>query len=395
MGKPVIVAACRSPIGRFQGALASFSAPQLGALAIKEALARAQVPADAVEEVILGNVLSAGIGQAPARQALRGAGIPDSVGALTINKVCGSGLKAVMLAAQAIKAGDAKLIVAGGMESMTNVPYYLPQARGGQRLGHGKLLDGLIHDGLWDPYKDVHMGITGELVAEKYEISRAQQDAWSLQSHQRAVAAETAGKFDAERFAIEQKDRKGNVTRIEKDEGPRGDTTLDGLAKLKPAFKQDGGTVTPGNASTINDGAAALVVMDADEAKRRGLRPLATITGYATGGMAPEWVMMAPEIAVKKLCAITKLQPSQYDLVELNEAFAVQTVALNRVLDLDPAKVNVNGGAVALGHPIGCSGARILTTLLFALRDRKLSRGLASLCLGGGNAVAMAIEIEN
>ena len=395
MGKPVIVAACRTPIGKFQGALASFSAPQLGSFAIKEALLRAQVPADAVEELIFGNVLSAGIGQAPARQALRGAGIPDSVGAVTINKVCGSGLKAVMLAAQAIKAGDAKVIVAGGMESMTNVPYYLPQARGGQRLGHGKLLDGMIHDGLWDPYKDVHMGMTGELVAEKYEISRAQQDAWSLQSHQRAVAAENAGRFAAERFAIEQKDRKGNVTRIEKDEGPRGDTTLDGLGKLKPAFKQDGGSVTAGNASTINDGASALVVMDSDEAKRRGIRPLATITGYATGGMAPEWVMMAPEVAVKKLCAITKLQPKQYDLVELNEAFAVQTVALNRVLELDPEKVNVNGGAVALGHPIGCSGARILTTLIFALRDRKKTRGIASLCLGGGNAVALAVEIEN
>jgi len=281
------------------------------------------------------------------------------------------------------------------MESMTNVPYYLPQARGGQRLGHGKLLDGMIHDGLWDPYKDVHMGITGELVAEKYEISRSQQDAWAFQSHQRAAAAEAAGKFDAERFAIEQKDKKGNVTRFQKDEGPRADTTLEGLAKLKPAFKPDGGTVTAGNSSTINDGASVLVVMDSDEAKRRGIRPLATITGYATGGMAPEWVMMAPEIAVKKVCALTGLAPGKYDLVELNEAFAVQSVALARVLELDPAKLNVHGGAVALGHPIGCSGARLLTTLIHALRDRGLTRGLASLCLGGGNAVAMTVEMES
>ncbi|MFO1053359.1 MAG: acetyl-CoA C-acyltransferase [Planctomycetota bacterium] len=395
MGKPVIVSACRTPIGRFQGSLATFSAPQLGALAVKEALARAQLQADAVDEVILGCVLTAGIGQAPARQALRGAGIPDSVGALTINKVCGSGLKSVMLAAQAIKAGDAKTIVAGGMESMTNVPYYLPQARGGQRLGHGKLLDGMIQDGLWDVYNDFHMGITAELVAEKYEVTRAQQDAWAAQSHQRAVAAELAGKFDKERFTVELKGKKGEVTPFSKDEGPRADTTADALAKLKPVFKPQGGSVTAGNASTINDGASALVVMDGDEARRRGIRPLATITGYATGGMAPEWVMMAPEIAVKKVCAISGVAPQKYDLIELNEAFAVQSVALARVLDLDPGKVNVHGGAVALGHPIGCSGARILTTLLYALRDRGLTRGLAGLCLGGGNAVALTVEMES
>ncbi|MGE0143039.1 MAG: acetyl-CoA C-acetyltransferase [Planctomycetota bacterium] len=394
MGYPVIVAACRTPIGRFQGSLSSFTAPQLGALAVAEALRRAQLPPDAVDEVILGNVLTAGVGQAPARQALRGAGIPDSVGALTINKVCGSGLKAVMLAAQAIKAGDLKVAVAGGMESMTNVPYYLPQARGGQRLGHGKLIDGMIQDGLWDVYRDFHMGMTAELVAEKYEIRREEQDAWSLQSQQRAVAAEAAGRFDAERFPVSIQGRKGETTAFAKDEGPRADASAEGLAKLKPAFKPQGGTVTAGNASTINDGAAALVVMDSDEARTRGVAPLARITGYATGGMAPEWVMMAPEIAVKKVCALTKMKPQDFDLVELNEAFAVQSVALARVLELDPAKVNVNGGAVALGHPIGCSGARILTTLLYALRDRGLRRGLAGLCLGGGNAVALSIEIE-
>lgn len=394
MLEAVIVSACRTPIGKFQGAFASMRAPELGAIAIKDAVARAGVAPTDVEEVIFGCVLQAGLGQNPARQAARGAGLPDAIGSVTINKVCGSGLKSVMLAAQAIRAGDAKCLVAGGMESMSNAPYLLPSGRNGARLGHTQLLDAMVHDGLWDIYNDYHMGITAENVATRYEIGREQQDQFAANSQSKAVAAMKAGKFANEITPVPVPQKKGEPVLIKDDEGPRAESTADALAKLRPAFKKDG-TVTPGNASTINDGAAALVVMDADEAKRRGLRPLATITGYATGGMAPEWVMMAPEIAVKKLCAITKLQPSQYDLVELNEAFAVQTVALNRVLDLDPAKVNVNGGAVALGHPIGCSGARILTTLLFALRDRKLSRGLASLCLGGGNAVAMAIEIEN
>ncbi len=394
MGRPVIVSACRTPIGRFQGSLAPLTAPQLGALAVAEALRRAEVPADAVDEVFMGCVLQAGLGQNPARQALIHGGIPNSVGAVTINMVCGSGLKSVMLAAQAIKAGDIKVAVAGGMESMSNAPYYLPQARDGQRLGHGKLIDGMIADGLWDVYNDFHMGMTGELVAEKYEISREEMDGWAAQSQQRAVAAEEAGKFDAERFPVEIKGRKGDVTVFAKDEGPRAGTTVESLGKLKPAFKKDG-TVTPGNASTINDGASALVVMDSDEAKARGLTPLATITGYANGGMAPEWVMMAPEVAVKNVCALTGVKAQDYDLVELNEAFAVQSVALARVLELDPARINVNGGAVALGHPIGCSGARVLTTLIHALRDRGLSRGLAGLCLGGGNAVALTVEIEN
>ncbi|MBK8975953.1 MAG: acetyl-CoA C-acetyltransferase [Planctomycetes bacterium] len=393
MGRPVIVSACRSPIGRFLGGLSSIPAPKLGALAVKEALQRAGVAPDAVDEVIMGCVLQAGLGQNPARQALIHAGIPNSVGAFTVNKVCGSGLKSVMLAAQAIKAGDARTIVAGGMESMSRAPYYLPEARTGVRLNHGQLLDGMVADGLWDVYNDFHMGMTGELVAEKYEVTREQMDAWAAQSQARAVAAEQAGRFDAERFKVEVPGRKGEVTVVSQDEGPRADTTLASLAKLKPVFKKDG-TVTAGNASTINDGSSALVVMDSDEARSRRIAPLATITGYATGGMAPEWVMMAPTVAVEKVCALTGVRAQDYDLIELNEAFAVQSVALARVLDLDPEKVNVNGGAVALGHPIGCSGARILTTLIHALRQRNLTRGLAGLCLGGGNAVALTIEME-
>ncbi|MHC4077083.1 MAG: thiolase family protein [Planctomycetota bacterium] len=394
MGQPVIVSACRSAIGRFQGSLQSKKASELGALAVAEAMTRAGLSPDKVEEVLMGCALPAGMGQNPARQALRGAGIPDSAGATTINKVCGSGLKAVTLAAQAIKAGDYQTIVAGGMESMSNCPYYLPQARAGQRLGHGKLLDGMIQDGLWDVYHDYHMGSTAELVSRKYEVSREDQDKYALQSQQRAVAAQEAGKFDQEIFAVELKDRKGNVTVFDKDEGPRADTTLASLGKLRPAFEK-GGTVTPGNASTINDGASALVVMDAEAAKAEGLTPIARILGYATGGMAPEWVMMAPEVAVKKVCTQLSCNVQDFDLLELNEAFAVQSVALTRVLELDPEKVNVHGGAIALGHPIGCSGARILTTLIHALRDRKLSRGLAGLCLGGGNAVALAVEIAS
>ncbi len=394
MGRPVIVSACRTPIGRFQGSLAPFKAPALGALAVGEALRRAGLPGDAVDEVIMGCVLQANVGQNPARQALRGAGIPDSVGAFTVNKVCGSGLKSVMLAAQAIKAGDLKIAVAGGMESMTNAPYYLPSARGGQRLGHGQLLDGMIADGLWDVYNDFHMGKTAELVAEKYGITREEQDAYAAGSQAKACAAEAAGKFDAERFPIEIKGRKGDVTVFSQDEGPRADTTVESLAKLRPAFQKDG-TVTAGNASTINDGASALVVMDSNEAKARGIAPIATITSYATGGMAPEWVMMAPEIAVQKVCALSGVRAQDYDLIELNEAFSVQAVALTRTLELDPAKLNVHGGAVALGHPIGASGARVLTTLIHALRDRGLTRGLAGLCLGGGNAVALTLEMES
>jgi acetyl-CoA C-acetyltransferase len=392
MGRPVIVSACRTAIGKFQGALASFSAPQLGGLAVAEALRRANVPGSEVEEVLMGNVLQAGLGQNPARQSLRAAGIPDAVAAVTINKVCGSGLKTVMLAAQAIKAGDLKVAVAGGMESMSNAPYYLPTARGGARLGHTQALDAIVWDGLWDHYNNFHMGNTGELVAKTYGITRAEQDAYAVESHRRAVAAQKAGAFDAELFAVEIKQKKGDPIVVKADEGPRGDSTIEALAKLRPAFQPEGGTVTAGNASSINDGAAAVVVVDEDYAKAHGLKVLARITGYTTGGLAPEWVMMAPEVATKKLCALLKCSPADFDLVEMNEAFSVQMVALQRQLEVDPAKWNVHGGAVALGHPIGCSGTRVLVTLLHALQRHGKTRGAAGLCLGGGNAVVMSVE---
>jgi acetyl-CoA C-acetyltransferase len=392
MGRPVIVSACRTAIGKFQGALASFSAPQLGGLAVAEALRRANVPGVEVEEVLMGNVLQAGLGQNPARQSLRAAGIPDAVAAVTINKVCGSGLKTVMLAAQAIKAGDLKVAVAGGMESMSNAPYYLPTARGGARLGHTQALDAIVWDGLWDHYNNFHMGNTGELVAKTYGITRAEQDAYAVESHRRAVAAQKAGAFDAELFAVEIKQKKGDPIVVKADEGPRGDSTIEALAKLRPAFQPEGGTVTAGNASSINDGAAAVVVVDEDYAKAHGLKVLARITGYTTGGLAPEWVMMAPEVATKKLCALLKCSPADFDLVEMNEAFSVQMVALQRQLEVDPAKWNVHGGAVALGHPIGCSGTRVLVTLLHALQRHGKTRGAAGLCLGGGNAVVMSVE---
>ena len=395
MKEVVIASACRTPIAKFQGGLASFRAPQLGALAIQEALRRARVAPDQVEEVIFGNVLQAGLGQNPARQAARGAGIPDAVGSFTVNKVCGSGLKAVMLAAQAIRAGDAELIVAGGMESMSNAPYLLPEARSGVRLGHGKLIDSMIADGLWDIYNDFHMGLTGEKVAEKYDISRSAQDQFAAESHRRAAEATAKGLFEAEKFTVEtvspQKGRKGEVTKFTTDESVRGDTTAEGIAKLKPAFKE-GGTVTAANASSINDGASAVIVMSADKARQLGIRPLARITGYATGGMAPEWVMMAPEVSIQKAAAKLKKKPAEFDLHEINEAFSVAACALTRVLALDPKRVNVNGGAVALGHPIGASGARVLTTLLYAMQQRGAKTGMASLCLGGGNAVSMTVE---
>ncbi|MBL8728903.1 MAG: acetyl-CoA C-acetyltransferase [Planctomycetes bacterium] len=391
MGRPVIISACRTAIGKFQGGLASFTAPQLGGLAVAEAMRRAKVPADQVEEVLMGNVLQAGLGQNPARQSLRAAGIPDAAAAVTVNKVCGSGLKTVMLAAQAIKAGDLKVAVAGGMESMSNTPYYLPAARSGARLGHSQALDGIVWDGLWDHYNDFHMGNTGEMVAQKYGITRAEQDAYAVESHRRAVAAQKAGAFDAEIFAVEVKQRKGDPIRFATDEGPRADSTLEALAKLRPAFQKDG-TVTAGNASSINDGAAALVVCDEEWARAHGIAPLARITGYATGGLAPEWVMMAPEVATKKLCALQKCSPRDFDVVEMNEAFSVQMVALQRQLEIDPARWNVHGGAVALGHPIGCSGARVLVTLLHAMQRQGKARGMAGLCLGGGNAVAMSVE---
>lgn len=392
MAEALILSACRTAIGKFQGGLASLTAPQLGAVAVKEALRRASVPGDAVDEVILGNVLQAGVGQNPARQAALGAGIPPSVPPFTVNKVCGSGLKSVMLAAQAIRAGDASVVVAGGMESMTNAPYHLPKAREGFRLGHGQVVDAMIHDGLWDKFNDFHMGNTAELVAKEKGVTREQQDAFAAESQRRAVAAAAAGKFAKEITPVEMKGRKGEVTLFDRDEGPRADTTLESLAKLRPAFQKDG-TVTAGNASTINDGAAALVVASEEAAKRLGSRPLARITGYAAGGLPPEWVMMAPVEAVRNLWKRTGTKADSFDLYEMNEPFAAASVAVMRELGLDPAKVNVNGGATALGHPIGASGARILVTLLHALQDRGLRRGVAGLCLGGGNAVALSVEM--
>jgi acetyl-CoA C-acetyltransferase len=387
----VIASACRTPIGKFQGGLASFSAPQLGALAVAEAIRRAGIPPAAVEEVILGNVLTAGLGQNPARQAAIRAGVPNTVPAFTVNKVCGSGLKAVMLAAQAIRAGDSDLIVAGGQESMTNAPYLLPEARAGVRLGHGKLVDSMIQDGLWDVYNDFHMGATAELVAKKYEITRKMQDEFAVLSHQKAAEATAAGRFEAEKFAVRIPQKKGEPIAFTADEGIRADATVEGIAKLKPAF-QEGGTVTAANASSINDGAAALVVMSAEKAKALGVKPLARITGYAAGGCAPEWVMMAPELSIKSCSGKLGRKPADFDLHEINEAFSAAAVALTRVLDLDPKKVNVNGGAVALGHPIGASGARVLVTLLHAMAQRDARTGMASLCLGGGNAVSLAVE---
>ncbi|MCY2960122.1 MAG: acetyl-CoA C-acetyltransferase [Planctomycetota bacterium] len=387
----VIAAACRTPIGKFQGSLSGFTAPQLGALAIREVLARAKIAPEHVQEVIFGNVLTAGLGQNPARQAAIHAGIPNTVPSFTVNKVCGSGLKAVMLAAQAIRAGDADVIVAGGQESMTNAPYLMPEARAGVRLGHGKLIDSMVWDGLWDIYNDFHMGNTGELVARKYEISRREQDEFAAKSHQKAGAATAAGKFDAEKFAVKIPQKKGDPIVFTTDETVRGDTTADSIAKLKPAFDPTG-TVTAANASSINDGASALVVMSADAAKKLGVKPLARITGYAAGGCAPEWVMMAPEKSIGACAAKLGKKPRDFDLHEINEAFSVAAIALMRVLELDPERVNVNGGAVALGHPIGASGARILTTLLHAMQQRDAKTGMASLCLGGGNAVSVAVE---
>ena len=391
MNKPVIVSAVRIPTGKFLGALSPLSANQLGALVVAEAVRRAGIAGEAVDEVIMGNVVGAGLGQNPARQASLGAGMPDSVPAMTINKVCGSGLKAVVLAAQAIRCGDAEVVVAGGMESMSNAPYLLRGAREGFRLGHSQAIDSVIHDGLWDAYNDYHMGCTGELVAERYDVSREEQDRWACESHRKAIAAIDAGEFKREIVTVEIPARKGDPLRFDADEPPRRDTSIEGLAKLRPVFKKDG-SVTAGNAPGLSDGAAALVVMSADRAKRLGATPRAEIVAYASSGLAPELVMMAPEIAIRSVWEKTGWNVDEVDLYEINEAFSVQQVALGRLLGIDRKKHNVRGGGVALGHPIGASGARILTTLLHALEDRGESRGIASLCLGGGNAVAMAIE---
>jgi len=388
----VILSAARTPIGKFLGGLAGVSAPKLGAIAVREALTRAGVPDTAVDEVILGNVVQAGVGQAPARQAMIAAGLPGSVPALTINKVCGSGLKAVMLGAQAIKAGDAQVVVAGGMESMSNAPFYVFGMRTGVKLGNQTLVDGVVHDGLWCSFGNCHMGGHAEYTAQKAGVSREAQDRFAVESHRKAVAAQDAGKFAAEIVPVEIPDRKGTIT-IAADEAPRRDTTVETLAKLKPAFVKEGGSVTAGNAPGLNDGGSALVVASLAFAQAHGLKPLARITAYATGGGEPKDLFFAPILAVQNLIKKAGTAIGDYDLIEANEAFAVQALADGAALGWDWARVNVNGGAVALGHPIGASGARVLTTLLYALRDRGKATGLATLCLGGGSAVALSVEL--
>ncbi len=392
MEQPVILSAVRTPIGKFQGGLAAFSATELGAKVVAEAVRRAGIDPQQVDEVIMGNVVSAGLGQNPARQAgLRG-GLHSRVAAMTVNKVCGSGLKAIGLAAQGIQLGEIEIAVAGGMESMSNCPYLLPQARTGYRLGNGEIVDSMIKDGLWDAYEDFHMGQTAELVAEKYKISRQEQDQFAVQSHQKAVNARKSCFFESQILPIEVPQKKGTPVEIKYDESPREDSMFEALAKLRPAFKKDG-TVTAGNAPGTNDGAATVVVTSERNASHLGKTPLARILAQAVSGVEPKWVMMAPVEAVEKLLKKTGWDRDRdVDLFELNEAFAVQALAVTRELHLNPGKVNVNGGAVALGHPIGASGARILVTLLYELQRRNLKRGVAALCLGGGNAVAMAVE---
>ena len=387
----VIVSGARTPIGKFLGGLSPLTAPKLGGIAVAEAMKRARLGPTDPDEVILGHVVQGGAGQAPARQAQIAAGIDPSIGALTINKVCGSGLKAVMLAAQAIRAGDAKVVIAGGMESMSNVPHYLYTGRTGVKLGDTKLVDGVVKDGLWCSFNECHMGGLAEFTAQNSQISRAEQDEFSVQSHAKATAAMKAGKFKDEIVCVHIPQKKGDPVCVADDEPVRPDTTMDTLGKLPAAFQKDG-TVTAGNAPGLNDAAAALVVMDEEEAKRRGLAPLARITGYATGGGDPKMLFYAPVVAVNKLLQLTGKKLDLYDLIEANEAFAVQALADGKELGWDWNRVNVNGGAVALGHPIGASGARVLVTLLYAMQDRGAKTGLATLCLGGGNAVAMAVE---
>lgn len=391
MKEPVIISACRTAIGKFQGSLTPFSAVDLGAFAVREAVRRAGIDSAVVDEIIMGNVVPAGLGQNPARQAGLKGGLANRVAAMTINKVCGSGLKAVALAAQAIQTGNSEIVVAGGMESMTNCPYLLPQARAGMRIGHGKVLDSMITDGLWDAYEDFHMGMTGELVAEKYGITRQRQDAYAVESHRRAIDAIKNGRFQDEIVPIFIKQKKGEPILFSTDESPRADTSLVTLAKLPPAFKADG-TVTAGNAPGTNDGAAALVVTSLDKASELGKTPLARVVGQAVSGVEPKWVMMAPVDAVRMLLKKLDWKTEDVDLFELNEAFSVQAIAVIEQLGLDPAKTNVNGGAVALGHPIGASGARVLVTLLYEMARRNAKRGVAALCLGGGNAVGLAVE---
>jgi len=389
----VIISAVRTPIGKFQGSLSDFTAPQLGAIAVREAVKRAGIDPNSVDECIMGNVVQAGLGQNPARQAALKGGLADRVSATTINKVCGSGLKAVGLAAQAIQTGNAEVIVAGGMESMTNAPYLLMNARQGFRLGDQKVVDSMVHDGLWDVYNDYHMGTTGENVAERYHITREEQDEYALNSHRKAIAAikECRIKDQIVPVEIPAKKKGAPPTLFSIDESPREDTTAEALRALKPAFKKDG-TVTAGNAPGVNDGAAALVVMSAGKAKELGLKPMARIVAQAASGLAPEWVMMTPVETVRQLWKKTGWKNEDVDLYEINEAFSVAAIAVTRELGLDLKKVNVNGGAVAYGHPIGATGARILTTLIYEMIRRDAHKGIAALCLGGGNAVGLAVE---
>ena len=393
MRNAVIVSAARTPTGRFQGSLQSFSAPRLGALAVREAVRRAGVPAEEIDECIMGCVLQAGLGQNPARQAAIHGGMSPASGAFTVNQVCGSGLKAVALAAQAILTGNAEIVVAGGMESMTNAPYLLPQARAGYRMGNGALVDSMIYDGLWEIYKGFHMGAAAEMIAARYGIGREQQDAFAAESHRRAAAATAQGLFRAEILPVEiPAAKKGAPPRLfDADETIRPETTVEILAGLKPAF-QENGTVTAGNAPGVSDGAAALVVTSEQRARQLGLQPLAVIRAQSTSGGEPEWFGLAPIEAVRSVAAKAGWALGDVDLFELNEAFSVQALAVNRDLGLDPARVNVHGGAVAIGHPIGASGARVLATLLYALQQRGGSKGIAALCLGGGNAVGLAVE---
>ena len=388
----VIVSAVRTPTGKFQGSLKDFSATDLGAMVVRESVRRAGVAPEEVDEVIMGCVIQAGLGQNPARQAALKGGIPFGVSAVTINKVCGSGLKSVMMAAQGIQLGDSEIVVAGGMESMSNAPYLIPKAREGYRLGNGVLVDAMINDGLWCAFENYHMGNTGEVVATRYHVTREEQDEYALNSHRKAAAAIKQGKFKDEILAVEIPQKKGAPVLFDTDETVREDTSLEALAKLKPAFKKEGGTVTAGNAPGVNDGASALVVTSEERARALGVEPMARIAAQATSGIEPELVMMAPVEAIRKVLKKAGWSLSEVDLIELNEAFSVQAVAIIRELDLDPDKVNVNGGAVALGHAIGQSGSRLLTTMLYEMKRRDVHRGLAALCLGGGNAVALAVE---
>ncbi len=389
----VIISGCRTPVGKFQGSLSDLSATQLGAIVVREAVKRANLDPKQVDECIMGNVVSAGLGQNPARQAAIFGGLPPEVGAMTVNKVCGSGLKAAALAAQAIQTENSSIVVAGGMESMTNAPYLLPQARKGYRLGNAQIVDSMVNDGLWDIYNNYHMGVTGENVAEKYGITRDEQDQFALNSHRKALAAIKECRFKSQIVPVElPPKKKGEAPGIfDKDESPREDTTIEILRSLKPAFKKDG-TVTAGNAPGVNDGAAAVVVTSEKRARELGASPMVRIVAQATSGIDPKWVMMAPVDAVRKIWEKTGWKNEEVDLYELNEAFSVQALGVMRELGLDPNKVNVNGGAVAIGHPIGASGARILVTLIYEMIRRDVHRGIAALCLGGGNAVAMAVE---